>query len=174
VTSSPAAPATRVGWGFDAHRLDGQPPLKLGGVQVSDSHGVSATSDGDVLAHAVTDALMGACVLGDIGQHFPSHDPASEGADSMFLLRQAATMALADGWVTGHLDVTVVAEEVRVSPHREAIATNLADALGVHASIVSVKATTTDGLGFVGRGEGLAAVAVVTVRQSSGDPGGAR
>ncbi len=153
----------RVGWGFDAHRLDGEPPLKLGGVIVSDAVGVSATSDGDVLAHAVTDALMGACVLGDIGDHFPSDDPAMAGVDSVFLLRQAATMATAAGWGVTHLDVTVIVEEVRVAPHRAEITANLADAVATPPESVSVKATTTDGLGFVGRGEGIAAVALVTV-----------
>lgn len=163
MTSAPSAPRTRVGWGFDAHRLDGDPPLKLGGVVVSGKHGVSATSDGDVLAHAVTDALMGACVLGDIGEHFPSEDPLMSGVDSMFLLRQAATMATAAGWRVSHLDVTVVAEQVRVAPHREEIVTKLADAVAADPGDVSVKATTTDGLGFIGEGEGLAVVAVVTV-----------
>jgi 2-C-methyl-D-erythritol 2,4-cyclodiphosphate synthase len=167
VTAGPSAAGNRVGWGFDAHRLDGEPPLKLGGVVVSETHGVTATSDGDVLAHAVTDAVMGACALGDIGEHFPSHDPSMAGVDSIFLLRQAATMATAAGWRVAHVDVTVVVEEVRVSPHRAAIVANLADALAADPGAVSVKATTTDGLGFVGRGEGLAAVAVVTVTPSS-------
>ena len=130
---------------------------------MSDRHGVSATSDGDVLAHAVTDALMGACVLGDIGDHFPSDDPQMTGVNSMFLLRQAATMATAGGWRVSHVDVTVMAEEVRVAPHREEIVANLADAIAADPGDVSVKATTTDGLGFIGKGEGLAAVAVVTV-----------
>lgn len=162
MTARPAGGA-RVGWGFDAHRLDGDPPLKLGGVVVSETVGVSATSDGDVLCHAVTDALMGACVLGDIGDHFPSDDPAMAGVDSVFLLRQAATMATAAGWGVSHVDVTVIAEEVRVAPHRSEIAVNLADAMAAPPGSVSVKATTTDGLGFVGSGEGIAAVALVTV-----------
>ena len=160
---SPAVPTTRVGWGFDAHRLDGEPPLKLGGVVVSESEGVSATSDGDVLAHAVTDALLGACVLGDLGEHFPSDDPANEGADSMDLLRRVVGVAADSGWKTSHIDVTVIAESVRVGPHREAIARGLAGVLALPVDAVSVKATTTDGMGFIGRGEGLAAVVVVTV-----------
>lgn len=154
----------RVGWGFDAHQLGGDPPMLMGGVVVSESEGVVATSDGDLLAHAITDALMGACVLGDIGEHFPSEAPSSEDADSMSLLRQAATMALASGWQPAHLDVTVVAESVRVAPHRDQIKSNLADALDMTPADVSVKATTTDGLGFIGSGEGLAVVAVVTVQ----------
>jgi 2-C-methyl-D-erythritol 2,4-cyclodiphosphate synthase len=156
-------PVSRVGWGFDAHRLDGDPPLRLGGVVVSEIVGVSATSDGDVLAHAVIDALLGACALGDIGEHFPSDDPAMSDVDSMVLLGRAVSMARDAGWEPAHLDVTVIVESVRVSPHREAVAGNLADALAVSADAVSVKATTTDGLGFIGRGEGLAVVAVVTV-----------
>lgn len=157
-------PVSRVGWGFDAHRLDGQPPLRLGGVVVSDTIGVSATSDGDVLAHAVTDALLGACVLGDMGEHFPSGDPAYRDADSMELLRQAAALAAAGDWVTAHVDVTVVAESIRVAPHRTEIARNVAAALEIPVEDVSIKATTTDGMGFAGSGEGLAAVAVLTVR----------
>ena len=130
---------------------------------VSENEGVSATSDGDVVAHAVTDALLGACVLGDLGDHFPSSDPASVGADSMVMLDQVVVLARDDGWQPVHVDVTVVAESVRVAPHREAIARNLADALSLPLVGISVKATSTDGLGFVGRGEGLAAVALVTV-----------
>ncbi len=160
---SPSA-GVRVGWGFDTHRLGGDPPILLGGVVVSETEGVVATSDGDLLAHAVTDALMGACVLGDLGEHFPSDDPASEDADSMFLLRHAATMALASGWHADHIDVTVVAETVRVSPHRTKIREKLASALDMSVEAVSVKATTTDGLGLIGSGEGIAAFAVVTVR----------
>ncbi len=155
--------ATRVGWGFDAHRLDGEPPLILGGVVVSDDVGVSATSDGDVIAHAVADALLGACALGDLGLHFPSNDPASQGADSIGLFRRVVTFASETGWATDHVDVTVVVESVRIAPHREAIVSKLADALSVEEGAVSVKATTTDGLGFIGEGRGLAAMAVLTV-----------
>jgi len=159
---SPAA-GIRVGWGFDAHALDGEPPLIVGGVSVSDAIGVSATSDGDVLAHAVTDAILGACVLSDIGEHFPSGDPALAGANSLDLLAQAAVMAVAAGWQIEHVDATAVVEAVPIAPHRAMIRANLARALGIIPDLVSVKATTTDGLGFVGRGEGLAAVAVVTI-----------
>lgn len=159
---TPAANA-RVGWGFDSHALGGKPPVVLGGVVVSETDGLAATSDGDVLAHAVTDALLGACVLGDMGEHFPSDDPALAGADSIFLLRQAATMAMAAGLLVQHVDATVIAESVRVAPHRKLIRENLAEALGVPIEAVSVKGTTTDGLGFIGKGEGVAAVAVVTV-----------
>jgi len=154
---------TRVGWGFDAHPLDGEPPLIVGGVSVSSAVGASATSDGDVLAHAVTDAVLGACVLADIGEHFPSSDPALAGADSLHLLGRASVMATAAGWQIEHVDATVVVEDVSIAPHRAEIRANLARSLGIVLDRVSVKATTTDGLGFIGRGEGLVAVAVVTV-----------
>ncbi len=157
----------RVGWGFDAHRLDGEPPLVLGGVIVSANTGVTATSDGDVLAHAITDAILGAACLGDLGDHFPSDDPSNQDADSMFFLRQVSTMSMGAGWTVGHVDATVVVQEVRVAPHREEIRRNIADAVGTPVEQVSIKATTTDGLGFIGRGEGLAAVAVVTVTARS-------
>lgn len=160
-------PVTRVGWGFDAHRLDGEPPLKLGGVIVSNTLGVTATSDGDVLTHAVTDALLGACALGDMGEHFPSSDPGLRGADSIDLLRRATAMAAEAGWRVTHIDVTVLAQSIRIAPHRGLIARNLADALGASSANVSVKASTTDGLGFVGSDEGLAAVAVVSVTSAS-------
>jgi len=162
---SPESPVqtTRVAWGFDAHSLNDQPPLLLGGVVVSETQGVTATSDGDVLSHAVTDAVLGACVLGDLGEHFPSGDPLFAGADSLSLLRQAVAMATAAGFAIAHLDTTVIAERIRVAPYRQQIRENLADALGVTPNVVSVKATSTDGLGFTGTSQGVAAVAVVTV-----------
>jgi 2-C-methyl-D-erythritol 2,4-cyclodiphosphate synthase len=135
----------------------------LGGVVVSEALGVSATSDGDVVAHAVADALLGACALGDLGEHFPSSDPALAGTESMGLLRETVAMAARVGWRPEHVDVTVVAETVRIAPHRDAMTRHLADALGLEPVSVSVKATSTDGLGFIGRGEGLAAMAVLTV-----------
>lgn len=152
----------RVGFGFDSHRLDGHPPLLLGGVEISTAIGVSATSDGDVVAHAVSDALLGAAVLGDLGDHFPSDDPAWRNADSMGLLGQVVALAADAGWKPSHVDVTVVAESVRVAPHREAMRDSLAATLGVDMADISVKATSTDGMGFIGSGEGLAAIATVT------------
>jgi 2-C-methyl-D-erythritol 2,4-cyclodiphosphate synthase len=160
---TPEPAGFRVGWGFDAHRLDGQPPLLLGGVTVSDAVGVSATSDGDVLAHAVMDAVLGGCALGDLGEHFPSDDPELQGADSMDLLARTVGMAGKAGWHVSHVDVTVIAESVRVVPFRAEIRDRLATTLGLGVESVSVKATTTDGLGFIGKGEGVAVVAVVTV-----------
>lgn len=156
----------RTGFGFDVHALDGSPPLVLCGVEVSAEVGLSGTSDADVAAHAVADAMLGAAALGDIGMHFPSTDPALHGADSMQLLARVATMLAEAGFTLEHIDVTVVAQSVRVGPHREAMRTRLAATLGLELGAVSVKATTTDGLGFIGRGEGIAAQAVATVRQS--------
>jgi len=157
-------PTTRVGWGFDAHALNDTPPLTLGGIVVSDEVGVDATSDGDVLIHAITDAILGGCVLGDIGEHFPSDDPALQGVDSIRLLRQVVSMAATAGFSISHVDGTVVAERVKVAPFRNEIRAKLADALGTPVDVISVKATTTDGLGYVGKSEGIAAIAVVTVR----------
>jgi 2-C-methyl-D-erythritol 2,4-cyclodiphosphate synthase len=154
---------TRVGWGIDIHPLSPVPPVILGGVVVDQSRGVDATSDGDVAAHAVCDALLGAAALGDLGQHFPSSDPRWSGVSSLDLLRTVVSMAADVGVVATFVDVTVVAQSVRVSPHREAIRSGLAGALGLDVGAVSVKATTTDGLGLVGRGEGIAAMAAVTV-----------
>jgi 2-C-methyl-D-erythritol 2,4-cyclodiphosphate synthase len=154
----------RVGWGVDVHPLGGDPPVILGGVVVDETRGVHATSDGDVAAHAVCDALLGAACLGDLGQHFPSSDARWQGVSSLDLLRRVVVMAGDVGVLTDFVDVTVVAEAVMVSPHRQAIRDGLAAAIGIDVSAVSVKATTTDGLGLVGRGEGIAAMAVVTAR----------
>lgn len=152
----------RVGWGFDAHRLGGPPPLVLGGVVVDTTRGVEAHSDGDVMAHAVCDAVLGAANLGDLGVHFPSRDPAWRGIRSVLLVRRCVEMAARAGVRVMYADVTLVAEEVRIHPLRDQIRAGLAEALGVGPHLVSVKATTTDRMGFVGRGEGIGAVAVVT------------
>ncbi|MEX1038796.1 MAG: 2-C-methyl-D-erythritol 2,4-cyclodiphosphate synthase [Acidimicrobiia bacterium] len=163
MSPQPPVATTRVGWGFDAHALNDRPPLLLGGVSVSDTQGLRATSDGDVLAHAITDAILGACVLGDLGDHFPSDDARFEGVESLTLLREAAGMAAKAGFAVAHVDATVIAERIKVAPHRQKIRENLADAIGIPPEVVSVKATSTDGLGFTGTSEGIAAVAVVTV-----------
>lgn len=155
----------RVGWGVDVHPLGGQPPVILGGVVIDSTRGVHATSDGDVAAHAVCDALLGAASLGDLGLHFPSTDPRWHGVSSLELLRAVVAMAAEAGVRPVFVDVTVVAEDVRVSPFRDAIREGLAGALGLDVVDVSVKATTTDGLGLVGRGEGIAAMAAVTAER---------
>jgi 2-C-methyl-D-erythritol 2,4-cyclodiphosphate synthase len=153
----------RVGWGIDVHRRGGPGPTLLAGIAVDPLRGVEGTSDADVLAHAVADAVLGAAALGDLGEHFPSADPAWEGADSMDLLGRVAAMAAAAGFGVASLDATVVAEEVRVAPHRDSIRAALAAVLGIDAGAVSVKATTTDGLGVLGRDDGIAALAVVVL-----------
>ena len=152
---------TRIGNGFDAHRLGGTPPLKLAGVVVDTSQGLLATSDGDAVAHAVADALLGAASLGDVGELFPSGDERWRGADSMELLARVVELLGVEGMGVGNLDVTVIAERIRISPHRDLMRRRLATVLGTKTDRVSVKATTTDGMGFAGRGEGIAASAVV-------------
>ena len=151
----------RIGWGFDAHRFGGPPPLKLGGVVVDGSRGLAATSDGDAAAHAAADAILGAAALGDLGAFFPSEDGRWEGADSMELLAGVVGLVAAEGMSVGNMDLTVIAETVRVAPYRAEMRASLAAVLGVDIDQVSVKATTTDGMGFTGRGEGVAAWAAV-------------
>lgn len=153
----------RVGHGFDAHRLGGDPPLVLGGVVVDEGHGLVATSDGDVAIHALTDALLGAAALGDLGTHFPSSDPRWEGSSSLDLLARAVELLGERGLGVVNVDVTIIAQSIRVAPHREAMRSAIAGVLGVGEDAVSVKATTTDGLGFLGRDEGIAALATATV-----------
>ena len=155
----------RVGTGFDAHALEDGVPLTLGGVRIAHPRGLAGHSDGDVLAHALTDAVLGAAGLEDIGALFPSGDPALHGADSVELLRQAWARVQEDGWHLVNADVVLIGEEPRVAPHRSAMRARLADALGVEPERVAVRATTTDGLGFTGRKEGLAAQAVALLRR---------
>ena len=153
----------RIGWGFDAHRFSADGRVLLVGIVADDSRGVDATSDGDVPAHAVADALLGAAALGDLGVLFPSDDPAWEGADSMALLDEVMLRVMAAGYRVTSVDVTVIAQSVRVAPYREAMRITLSEHLGVETERVSVKATTTDGMGLLGADEGLAAVAVAVI-----------
>jgi len=155
----------RVGTGFDAHAFEDGVPLVLGGVRIDHPRGLAGHSDGDVLAHALTDAVLGAAGLEDIGALFPSGDPALENADSVELLREAWSRVRAAGWELANADVVLVGEEPRLAPHRQAMRARLADALGVAPELVAVRATTTDGLGFPGRREGLAAQAVALLRR---------
>lgn len=150
----------RVGTGFDAHALEDGVPLVLAGVRIDHPRGLVGHSDGDVLAHALTDALLGAAGLEDIGALFPSADPNLAGADSLRLLAQAWEQIRARGWDLANADVVLIGEEPRLAPHRDEMRERLATALGVDPHLVAVRATTTDGLGFPGRGEGLAAQAV--------------
>ena len=140
-------------------------PLVLGGVRVEHPRGLAGHSDGDVLAHALTDALLGAAGLEDIGALFPSDDAALAGADSLELLREAWRRVHEAGWELENADVVLIGEEPRLAPHRDAMRAQLAGALGVAAERVAVRATTTDGLGFTGRREGLAAQAVALLRR---------
>ncbi len=153
----------RVGTGFDAHALEEDVPLVLGGVRLDHPRGLAGHSDGDVLAHALTDALLGAAGLEDIGALFSSADPALAGADSLGLLAQAWERVRAEGWRLANADVVLVGEEPRLAPHREEMRRRLAAALDVEPALVAVRATTTDGLGFTGRREGLAAQAVASL-----------
>lgn len=159
----PEPGATRVGIGYDVHRLAEGRRLVIGGVEIDHPKGLEGHSDGDVLAHAVADALLGAAGLGDIGDRFPSSDPRWKDASSLELLRQVAAAVSAAGFAVINIDSIVVAQEPGLATHRAAAAANLAAAIGVPGSAVSVKATTTDGLGFAGRGEGIAATAVALV-----------
>jgi 2-C-methyl-D-erythritol 2,4-cyclodiphosphate synthase len=152
----------KVGWGFDAHRFGGDPPVLLAGVPADLTRGLLGTSDADVVAHAVADALLGVAALGDLGAFFPSSDPQWHDADSMELLGMVVARVHAEGLRVAHLDVTIVAESVRLAPVREAVRAALAEVLNIELDGVSVKATTTDGMGFLGRDEGVAAMAVVT------------
>ncbi len=155
----------RVGTGIDAHAFEDGAPLVLGGVAIEHPRGLAGHSDGDVLAHALTDAVLGAAGMEDIGALFPSGDPLLAGADSIELLREAWRRVQEAGWELVNADVVLIGEEPRLAPHRDAMRARLAGALGVGPELVAVRATTTDGLGFTGRREGLAAQAVALLRR---------
>jgi 2-C-methyl-D-erythritol 2,4-cyclodiphosphate synthase len=155
--------SVRTGIGYDVHRLVAGRRLVIGGVDVEFELGLQGHSDADVLTHAVIDALLGAAALGDIGQHFADDDPAYAGADSLVLLREAATLVVDAGFQVANVDATVVLERPKLGPHRVRMEANLAGAIGIAIERVSVKATAGEGMGFVGRGEGAAALAVATI-----------
>jgi 2-C-methyl-D-erythritol 2,4-cyclodiphosphate synthase len=154
-----------VGFGYDVHRLVPGRPLVLGGVSIPHEKGLDGHSDADVLLHAVMDALLGAAGLGDIGTHFPETDPTFRGADSLALLRRVVQLLRREGLQAGNVDTTLLAEQPRIAPHVEQMRANIAGALGIAARRVSVKATTNEQMGFVGRGEGIAAYAVATLAE---------
>jgi 2-C-methyl-D-erythritol 2,4-cyclodiphosphate synthase len=153
----------RTGIGWDSHKLVADRKLILGGVTLEHSHGLLGHSDADVLTHAIIDALLGAAGLDDIGAHFPDTDAAYEDADSLVLLRDVVERIAGAGFGIDHVDATVIMERPKLAPHRGAIRATLAAALGLDGAQVNVKASTGEGLGFVGRGEGVAALAVATL-----------
>ena len=157
----------RVGQGFDVHALTSGRPLLLGGVHVPHDLGLAGHSDGDALLHAIVDAILGAAVLGDIGQHFPSDDPRYEGAASADLARSAIEAARAAGWMLVNVDATVIAQAPRLASHLPAMRTAIAAALGASEDAVNVKAKTADHLGALGREEGVAALAVVLMERAT-------
>jgi len=154
---------SRAGIGYDIHRLAADRRLVLGGVAIEHPMGLVGHSDGDVLVHALMDALLGAANLGDIGRHFPSDDPAYAGARSMDLLRKVGGLVRERGLGVGSLDATVIAQAPRLAPHIDAMRENIAKALAIGVDRVSVKATTNDGLGLVGSGEAIAALSIATL-----------
>ena len=154
----------RVGTGFDAHQLERGVPLVLGGVHIEHEFGLAGHSDGDVIAHTLTDAILGAANCGDIGSHFPNTEE-WKGADSLTLLTRAYEVVQAAGWELVNADCVLIGQEPKIARYREEMGVRLAGALGVEAGRVTVRATTTDFLGFAGRGEGLAAQAVALLRR---------
>lgn len=163
-------PGLRVGTGFDVHPFAEGRPLVVGGVAIPHERGLAGHSDADVLSHAICDALLGAAALGDIGRHFPDSDPALRGISSLELLRRTAAILAAAGWRPLQIDSCILAEVPRIAPHEPAMRRAIAAALGVPEGNVGIKATTTEGLGFVGRREGIAAQAVCLIVRA-GEPG---
>jgi len=157
----------RIGQGFDVHALVAGRKLIIGGVEIAHDKGLLGHSDGDVLLHAICDALLGAAGLGDIGRHFPDSDPAYQGADSRRLLRAVGERVHAAGYAIGNVDATVVAQAPRMAPHIPAMVERIAAALAIDPTRVNVKAKTTERLGFAGRGEGIAAQAVALLKKAA-------
>jgi 2-C-methyl-D-erythritol 2,4-cyclodiphosphate synthase len=157
---------TTTGIGYDCHRFADGRRLVLGGVELEHDRGLQGHSDADALTHAIIDAILGACALGDIGEHFPDTDPHYAGADSLQLLRETLRLVGAAGFTVLHVDATVLIERPRLAPARERMRSNLAETLGLGIDHVSVKATRGEGMGFVGREEGVATIAVATVQRA--------
>jgi 2-C-methyl-D-erythritol 2,4-cyclodiphosphate synthase len=155
--------SAHVGIGYDSHRYAPPGPLVLGGVVIPSDVHLQGHSDGDAVAHAVTDAILGAVGAGDIGELFSDRDPANKGRDSMEMLRVAAERVAALGFRVNQIDAAIIAERPRIAPHRDAMRARLADALGIEPSAVSIKGKTNEGMGWIGREEGLACIAVATV-----------
>lgn len=153
----------RVGIGYDSHRFVEGRPLVLGGVMISHTRGLAGHSDADAVAHALTDAILGAAAAGDIGRLFPDSDPQWKGVDSMELLRTAHELVQGRGYAFVQADLTIITEQPRLGPHLPAMAATMAKRLGAHPESVNVKAKTNEGMGFIGRGEGIAVFAVATL-----------
>ena len=155
--------STRVGIGYDSHRFEAGIPLRLGGVAIEHSHGLAGHSDGDAILHAITDALLGAAALGNIGTFFPDSDPRWKGANSATFLGAAVEALGSQRLKVGNVDVTVITEQPKIAPHVDAMSAAIASMLGIPIQRVSIKGKTNEGMGWIGRGEGLACMAVVTV-----------
>lgn len=153
----------RIGIGYDSHRLVADRPLILGGHRVPSERGLAGHSDADAVSHALTDALLGAAALGDIGQHFPDTDPRWKGADSVELLRQAVELLRERGYAPQQADITIILERPKLGPFIPAITETLSQATGIPVAALGLKAKTNEGMGFIGRGEGIAVIAVATV-----------
>lgn len=156
----------RIGTGYDVHRLVAGRKLMIGGVDIPAQEGLLGHSDADVLLHAISDALLGAAGLGDIGRHFPDTAPKYKGISSLLLLEEVRRLLAEAGFSVNNIDATIVAERPKMAPHIPAMVANIAAAAGADRAAVNVKATTTEGLGFTGRGEGMAAYAVCTIRKT--------
>jgi 2-C-methyl-D-erythritol 2,4-cyclodiphosphate synthase len=165
-----ADPGLRVGTGFDVHPFAAGRALVIGGVTIVHDRGLAGHSDADVLSHAICDALLGAAALGDIGRHFPDSDPAFRGISSLELLRRTAAILAAAGWSPLQVDACVLAEAPRIAPHEPAMREAIAAALGIPVGNVGIKATTTEGLGFIGRREGIASHAVCLIVRTADAP----
>jgi 2-C-methyl-D-erythritol 2,4-cyclodiphosphate synthase len=163
--------STRTGIGYDSHRLEEGRRLVIGGVELPDAErGLAGHSDADVLTHALIDALLGAAGLGDIGQHYPDTDERWRDADSLALLREVSGFLSEHGWIVGHVDATVICESPKLGPVRDKIRARLAEAIGIAPLEVNVKFTTNEGMGFLGRGEGIAALAVASTERDDYAP----
>ena len=156
----------RIGIGYDAHRLTAERPFILGGVEIPFEQGLEGWSDADVLVHAIIDALLGAAALGDIGTHFPANDPAYEGISSIVLLGHTRNLLREQGWRISNIDATIIAERPLIHPFVDQMRQNISQALSISKSQVGIKATTTEGLGFTGREEGVAAYSVALLEEA--------
>ena len=154
----------RIGQGFDVHAFSEGNHVMLGGVRIPHEQALAAHSDGDVALHALCDAMLGAAALGDIGRHFPPSDPHWKAADSRDLLRKVDLLLKHDGWAVSNADLTLVCEQPKITPYAEQMRANISEDLGLDIDDVSIKATTTEGLGFCGRGEGISALAIVLIK----------